>query len=80
MTTITTKEQVLDTKAKLEDLYAGYGWFKKIELDSDEGGWCLNLKVTSKKEAEACGVWLHQTFNHVKICVYIVGGVNLNKQ
>lgn len=67
-TTKTTKDDALKLQSEIQTLFNGQPWFKKIVLDDDDHGWCLNLHI-SKKGMEAAGFSVpHQT--NVKVLIF----------
>lgn len=72
-TTKTSKEMALEAKVELEERFHGQPWLKMIEIDHDDLGPCLKMKITSMKDMKAAGFTHPSGINQVKVCVYSIG-------
>lgn len=73
MTERTTKDQALAAKEVLEKKYALQPWFKKITLDTDDHGYLLDVRITSRASMEATGEKVLGKVGTVKVCFISTG-------
>ena len=67
---VSAVEAMEDLKAK----FSGVPWFRSVGLDCDEGGWHVDVKVTSLGDMDASGSGSMIRHSYpVKVCLYAVG-------
>lgn len=68
MTTITTKEAATEALETLSEQFEGALWLKSLELDTDDHGWCITIKVKSREQLKESGIILPRVVGTVKVC------------
>lgn len=72
-----SKDMALRGKTELEAKVGKASWFKRIELDADDHGYYLNLKITSMNDVCSANDTIPSTITvdgfNLKICIFSLG-------
>lgn len=68
-----TKDDAVQAMESIKEQHSSAPWFKSAGLDTDEGGWHVDVRVTAVNEMEASGAGPSVRHWPVKICLISMG-------